>query len=157
MPSAHCKRSCASRRPVSAVVEMNHPGVFVLGDLADDDRGHGMGIVVEYAGARGKPLWRKPPAYKWDYTVFGTSAKAAEPDHVVDERRDRRANILLFLPDQLGSEDGLHDIPHAFGRAVLLHDIDAHAGADPGLGTGHRLYRALRIPAQRHFDATVLP
>jgi FtsP/CotA-like multicopper oxidase with cupredoxin domain len=69
---------------VSAVVEMNHPGVFVLGDLADDDRGHGMGIVVEYAGAHGKPVWQKPPGYKWDYTVFGTSAKVAEPEHVVD-------------------------------------------------------------------------
>ena len=28
---------------ISAVVEMNHPGVWVMGDLADDDRGHGMG------------------------------------------------------------------------------------------------------------------
>jgi FtsP/CotA-like multicopper oxidase with cupredoxin domain len=38
---------------VSAIVEMNHPGVWVMGDLADDDRKHGMGIVVEYAGAKG--------------------------------------------------------------------------------------------------------
>lgn len=69
---------------ISAVVEMNHPGVFILGDLADDDRDRGMGIVVEYAGAHGKPLWQKPPAYKWDYTVFGSPEKAAEPDHVLD-------------------------------------------------------------------------
>ena len=34
---------------ISALVEMNHPGVWVMGDLADDDRRHGMGIVVEYA------------------------------------------------------------------------------------------------------------
>ena len=39
---------------VSAIVEMNHPGVWVMGDLADDDRRHGMGIVVEYAGAQGQ-------------------------------------------------------------------------------------------------------
>ena len=45
---------------ISAIVEMNHPGVWVMGDLADDDRGHGMGIVVEYAGAKGKPQWIKP-------------------------------------------------------------------------------------------------
>ena len=32
---------------VSAVVEINHPGVWVMGDLAHDDRGHGMGIVLE--------------------------------------------------------------------------------------------------------------
>jgi FtsP/CotA-like multicopper oxidase with cupredoxin domain len=32
---------------ISAIVEMNRPGVWVLGDPSDDDRGHGMGIVVE--------------------------------------------------------------------------------------------------------------
>jgi FtsP/CotA-like multicopper oxidase with cupredoxin domain len=69
---------------ISAIVEMNHPGIFVLGDLADDDRSHGMGVVVEYAGAHGKPVWQKPPASKWDYTVFGSSAKAAEPDLILD-------------------------------------------------------------------------
>jgi FtsP/CotA-like multicopper oxidase with cupredoxin domain len=56
---------------VSAIVEMNHPGVWILGDLADDDRAHGMGIVVEYAGATGKPTWAKPANTKWDYTRFG--------------------------------------------------------------------------------------
>ena len=56
---------------VAAIVEMNHPGVWILGDLADDDREHGMGIVVEYAGASGKPVWAKPANTKWDYTSFG--------------------------------------------------------------------------------------
>jgi FtsP/CotA-like multicopper oxidase with cupredoxin domain len=69
---------------ISAVVEMNHPGVFVLGDLADDDREHGMGIVVEYAGARGKPQWQKPRPVKWDYTIFASPQAAAAPDHVFD-------------------------------------------------------------------------
>jgi len=69
---------------ISAIVELNHPGVFILGDLADDDRKRGLGVVVEYAGAQGEPLWREPPAYKWDYTIFGDAAKAAEPDHVLD-------------------------------------------------------------------------
>ena len=69
---------------ISAVVEMNNPGVWVLGDLADDDRGRGMGIVVEYAGARGTPQWVKPAAFKWDYAMFGTSKPVPAPDHVVD-------------------------------------------------------------------------
>jgi FtsP/CotA-like multicopper oxidase with cupredoxin domain len=56
---------------ISAVVQMNHPGVWVMGDLADDDRGHGMGIVVEYAGRTGKPQWAKPLPFHWDYTQFG--------------------------------------------------------------------------------------
>ena len=60
---------------VSAIVEMNHPGVWILGDLADDDREHGMGIVVEYAGAKGEPHWSKPARSKWDYTRFGADPK----------------------------------------------------------------------------------
>ena len=66
---------------ISAIVEMKHPGVWVMGDLADDDRGHGMGIVVEYADAKGKPQWVKPKPYKWDYTIFGKAgAVPASPD-----------------------------------------------------------------------------
>src|SRR3974390_2695435 len=51
---------------ISAIVEMNHPGVWVMGDLADDDRQHGMGIAIEYAGATGEPQWSAPPPYRWD-------------------------------------------------------------------------------------------
>lgn len=69
---------------ISAIVEMNYPGVFVLGDLSDDDRGHGMGVVIEYAGARGKPQWQKPRPFKWDYTLFGSSQATPAPDHVFD-------------------------------------------------------------------------
>src|SRR5215472_16666778 len=36
---------------ISAIVEMKHPGVWVLGETVDEDRKRGMGIVVEYAGA----------------------------------------------------------------------------------------------------------
>ena len=70
---------------ISAIVEMNHPGVWVLGDTSDDDRGHGMGIVVEYAGAGGGAQWIKPPASKWDYSRFGQAAGLARPpDQVFD-------------------------------------------------------------------------
>jgi FtsP/CotA-like multicopper oxidase with cupredoxin domain len=70
---------------ISAIVELNHPGVWVMGDLADDDRGHGMGIVVEYSGAKGKPQWAKPKPYKWDYTLFGKpNATPASPDETIE-------------------------------------------------------------------------
>jgi FtsP/CotA-like multicopper oxidase with cupredoxin domain len=70
---------------VSAIVEMNHPGVWMMGDLADDDRKHGMGIVVEYAGAKGKPQWAKPGPFRWDYAHFGTSnAAPAAPDETIE-------------------------------------------------------------------------
>jgi FtsP/CotA-like multicopper oxidase with cupredoxin domain len=70
---------------VSALVDMNHPGVWVMGDLADDDRGHGMGIVVEYAGRKGKPQWIKPKPYRWDYARFGkANGVAASPDETIE-------------------------------------------------------------------------
>lgn len=70
---------------VSAIVEMNRPGVWIMGDLADDDRGHGMGIVVEYAGAKGKPQWSAPPAFHWDYSMFGRrDAVSPKPDETIE-------------------------------------------------------------------------
>jgi len=56
---------------VSAVVEMNNPGVWVMGDLADDDRKRGMGIIIEYAGFEGEPQWAKPEPFRWNYRRFG--------------------------------------------------------------------------------------
>jgi FtsP/CotA-like multicopper oxidase with cupredoxin domain len=70
---------------ISAIVEMKHPGVWIMGDLADDDRGNGMGTVVEYAGHTGKPVWIKPAPFKWDYTRFGDVHRVVPaPDEVID-------------------------------------------------------------------------
>jgi FtsP/CotA-like multicopper oxidase with cupredoxin domain len=70
---------------VSAVVEMTHPGVWVLGDLSDDDREHGMGVVIEYADRQGTPRWLKPPASGWDYRQFAMpGATAAAPDDTIE-------------------------------------------------------------------------
>lgn len=75
----------ATAERISAIVEMNHPGVWVLGDLSDDDRGNGMGIVVEYAGSKGKPQWQQPPHAIWDYRNFAKpGTKAAAPDEVIE-------------------------------------------------------------------------
>jgi FtsP/CotA-like multicopper oxidase with cupredoxin domain len=62
---------------ISAIVEMNHPGVWIMGDLDNDDRRHGMGIVVEYANQKGTPAWAAPPPFKWNYAHFGRSGEAA--------------------------------------------------------------------------------
>lgn len=69
---------------ISAIVEMNHPGVWVLGDLADNDRNRGMGIVVEYAGRNGKPGWVKPKPSRWDYTRFAGEGTGVAPDEVIE-------------------------------------------------------------------------
>lgn len=69
---------------VSALVKMTRPGVWILGDVGDD-REHGLGVVVEYAGARGKPQWTRPPGFKWDYTRFGNpDPSGAMPDTTIE-------------------------------------------------------------------------
>lgn len=77
---------------ISAVVEMNNPGVWVLGDLADDDRAHGMGIVVEYAGRTGKPQWMAPKTFHWDYTRFASADGTAQPPDETFEMRIEKQN-----------------------------------------------------------------
>ena len=70
---------------ISAVVEMNHPGIWVMADVADDDRIRGMGIVIEYARKTGKPKWIKPAPFKWDYTRFGRSSPIKQtPDETIE-------------------------------------------------------------------------
>jgi FtsP/CotA-like multicopper oxidase with cupredoxin domain len=68
---------------VSAIVEMKAPGVYVLGDLDDDARAGGMGIVVEYEGHRGSPNWKAPAMSHWDYRRFGKQGAVAPPDEIL--------------------------------------------------------------------------
>jgi FtsP/CotA-like multicopper oxidase with cupredoxin domain len=69
---------------IDAVVEMNRPGVWILGDTDEQTRKAGLGIVVEYAGRSGEAQWEGAPNEIWDYTAFGHSDAAAnavpEPD-----------------------------------------------------------------------------
>ncbi len=56
---------------VDAVVTMNQPGAWVLGELDDRMRKLGLGIVVEYANSTGAPKWVAPAKSEWDYLQFG--------------------------------------------------------------------------------------
>jgi FtsP/CotA-like multicopper oxidase with cupredoxin domain len=70
---------------VSAIVEMNHPGVWIMGDTDDDDRRHGMGIIIEYANSAAKPQWIAPPKSRWDYTKFAKpGATSLPPDETFE-------------------------------------------------------------------------
>jgi len=64
---------------IDAIVEMNQPGVWILGATDDHDREHGMGIVIEYAGQSGEPRWTPPSTEPWDYKVFGGGGKPGAP------------------------------------------------------------------------------
>jgi len=72
--------SLAVAERVDAIVEMNNPGVWVLGSTLEKSRQMGLGIVVEYAGQSGPPVWRDPSPVPWDYTQFASAATAPPPD-----------------------------------------------------------------------------
>jgi FtsP/CotA-like multicopper oxidase with cupredoxin domain len=63
---------------VSAIVEMNNPGVWVLGEVRKHIQSAGMGTVIEYAGAGGKPVWTQPEGLIWSYRQFAAPETTEE-------------------------------------------------------------------------------
>jgi FtsP/CotA-like multicopper oxidase with cupredoxin domain len=61
---------------IDALVEMTAPGVWILGSTNEETRTMGMGIVVEYAGAGGEPVWADPTTTAdWNYGRFAGTAR----------------------------------------------------------------------------------
>lgn len=81
-PMAAVRLAPAER--VEAVVTMDHPGVWIMGETRPEIRKTGMGIVVEYMGMQGEPVWAEPPLTTWDYRLFANKgAPKQNPDVVV--------------------------------------------------------------------------
>ena len=72
--------SLAVAERVDAIVEMNSPGVWILGSTKEKSRQMGLGVVIEYAGKKGTPVWKDPAPQDWDYIQFANVAPAAKPD-----------------------------------------------------------------------------
>jgi FtsP/CotA-like multicopper oxidase with cupredoxin domain len=112
---------------VDAIVEMNHPGVWIMGALEDNVRNGGLGVVVEYAGQTRPPTWLPPGPPSWDYTIFGESAPrtptldrpAAETIEMVFEKapraHDDRFNGFL-----------VNGAPYPHDREFVLHQGRRH-------------------------------
>jgi FtsP/CotA-like multicopper oxidase with cupredoxin domain len=75
--------SLAVAERVDAVVEMNAPGVWIMGSILPDARKMGLGVVVEYAGKTGAPVWNDPAPAKWDYSQFASATPSPEPDQTI--------------------------------------------------------------------------
>jgi FtsP/CotA-like multicopper oxidase with cupredoxin domain len=69
-----------SAERVDAIVTMNQPGVWILGEVDDHVRNAGMGVVVEYANRTGPAQWAAPSGFRWDYTIFGRPGEAPARD-----------------------------------------------------------------------------
>lgn len=64
---------------VCAVVELNNPGVWILGEVRKHVQAAGMGIVVEYAGQSGSARWQQPSDLLWNYQQFAASQPDESP------------------------------------------------------------------------------
>lgn len=64
---------------VCAIVEMNNPGVWILGEVRKHVQAAGMGLIVEYADHGGTPRWQQPPDLLWNYEQWAAAADAALP------------------------------------------------------------------------------
>ncbi|MGD0496853.1 MAG: multicopper oxidase domain-containing protein [Bryobacteraceae bacterium] len=85
-PQAVSILEMGSAERIDAVVEMNRPGVWILGDTDQRTREAGLGITIEYAGSSGAPQWEEPPNEIWDYTAFGRPDAVEHPAVEPDER-----------------------------------------------------------------------
>ena len=63
---------------VCAVVTMNTPGKWILGEVRKHVQAAGMAMVVEYAGASGAARWVQPEELKWNYEQFAEAGTAGE-------------------------------------------------------------------------------
>jgi FtsP/CotA-like multicopper oxidase with cupredoxin domain len=87
---------------VCAIVEMNTPGVWVLGEVRKHIRAVGMGIVVEYSSCGGTPNWQQPTEPVWNYEQFA----AAQP---LDDAAESPIIVPLVFESQFrghGSMEG---------------------------------------------------
>jgi FtsP/CotA-like multicopper oxidase with cupredoxin domain len=63
---------------VSALVEMDNPGVWTLGEVRKHVQALGMAVAVEYEDRSGEPRWVQPPELIWSYEQFAL-AQAEDP------------------------------------------------------------------------------
>lgn len=69
---------------VCALVKMDNPGVWVMGEVRKHVMAAGMGIVVEYAGRSGKPQWQQPDSLVWDYLQFSSPESPIPSSSVIE-------------------------------------------------------------------------
>ncbi len=71
---------------VCALVEMNNPGIWVLGEVRRHVQAMGMAIALEYENTRGDPRWQQPSDLIWNYGQFAAppaAGDASEPPTVI--------------------------------------------------------------------------
>jgi FtsP/CotA-like multicopper oxidase with cupredoxin domain len=124
---------------VCALVEMNNPGIWILGATQQSIRAMGLGLVVEYENQRGQPKWIDPPKDPWNYTLFGhpvagsstasgrpglfsgqPSGSAADQAQASSALEQARALKHVPAPDQI-IEMAFEKVPAGAGKFNTFH------------------------------------
>jgi FtsP/CotA-like multicopper oxidase with cupredoxin domain len=78
-PQAVSMLQLAPAERVSAIVDLNNPGVWILGEVRKHIQFAGMGIVLEYAGSSNTPVWNQPEELTWSYSQFAEPPTSESP------------------------------------------------------------------------------
>jgi FtsP/CotA-like multicopper oxidase with cupredoxin domain len=65
---------------VSALVEMDNPGVWVLGEVRKHVQALGMAVAVEYENRSGPVRWEQPSDLNWNYEQFASAQSDGPAD-----------------------------------------------------------------------------
>jgi FtsP/CotA-like multicopper oxidase with cupredoxin domain len=84
-PQSVSQLRLAPAERVSALITLDNPGRWVLGEVRKHVQAAGMGIVIEYEGSSGKPVWQQPERLAWSYLPFGSAEAPASPDPAITE------------------------------------------------------------------------
>src|SRR6201985_2072465 len=83
-PKAVVMLRLAPAERASVIVELNNPGVWVLGEVRKHVQAAGMAVVVEYAKENAEPQWLQPSDLVWNYEQFAAPKQAAAAPEVVN-------------------------------------------------------------------------
>jgi FtsP/CotA-like multicopper oxidase with cupredoxin domain len=107
---------------VDAYVEMNRPGVWIMGAIESRIRNAGLGVVIEYANQRWQPVWIPPGPRIWDYTLFGQSRAATAP--ASDDHPATIEMVFDKIPRAYGRFNGysVNGLPYPHGEEFVLKE-----------------------------------
>jgi FtsP/CotA-like multicopper oxidase with cupredoxin domain len=86
---------------VDAVVTMDAPGVWILGEVDEPMRNQGLGVLVEYENRNDTPKWVAPENPGWDYTMFGSTLESSDPSRAPTEEVE--VVPMVFRPKFAGN------------------------------------------------------
>jgi len=118
---------------VSAIVEMKNPGNWILGEVRKHIQAAGLGTVIEYAGAAGRPVWTQPQNLIWSYSQFAASSQRQISSDVIPTRDEVSRIELTF--DSKFEGHGNEELWRINGKSYPQTD-------EPILKTGRR-YRLI--------------